>query len=205
MSTQVTIIETGIANTASVAAAFRRCMLDVTLTADPDVIAAADRVVLPGVGAFGAGMARLKEAGLVDVVRSRIEARRPTLAICLGLQLLCRASDEAPGIEGLGVVDGVIGVFPSDVRKPQFGWNRVEPANADGMLQPGYAYFANSYRLASPPADWSVAWSDHGGRFVAAMESGPVLACQFHPELSGRWGLDLLKRWSVCSEETVTC
>jgi imidazole glycerol-phosphate synthase subunit HisH len=85
--------------------------------------------------------------------------------------------------------------FPDSVCAPQLGWNRVVPDPPDTLLEPGYAYFANSYRLLEVPAGWSAAWSEHGGRFVAALQRGGVLACQFHAELSGKWGLDLLRRW----------
>ncbi|MCP4246745.1 MAG: imidazole glycerol phosphate synthase subunit HisH, partial [bacterium] len=85
--------------------------------------------------------------------------------------------------------------FGAGVRVPQLGWNRVEPTPGCVLSQPGYAYFANSYRLVECPTGWRAAYADHGGRFVAALERGPLLACQFHPELSGSWGIALLGRW----------
>ena len=113
----------------------------------------------------------------------------------MGLQLLCNSSEESPGATGLGCVDGAVTHFPAGVRAPQFGWNRVTAGAGCSLLEDGYAYFANSFRLAEPPAGWHAATAEHGGRFVAAMERGAVLACQFHPELSGRYGIDLLRRW----------
>jgi imidazole glycerol phosphate synthase glutamine amidotransferase subunit len=112
----------------------------------------------------------------------------------VGLQVLCDASEESPGVPGLGLVPGTVRRFPSTVRVPQFGWNRVE-APPGGFLESGYAYYANSYRLDAAPAGWTAATSDHGGPFVGALRRGDVLACQFHPELSGAWGLAMLGRW----------
>lgn len=192
---EVLVIRTGVANVASVVAGLRRAGAEPEITVDPVRIASAPRVVLPGVGAFGAATASLADLGLTDVVADRIRAGRPLLAVCLGMQLFAAESDETPGARGLGVVDGRVTRFPDTVRVPQLGWNRVAPDAACRLLEPGYAYFANSFRLTEAPAGYACAWSDHGGPFVAALERGPVLACQFHPELSGPWGLDLLRRW----------
>jgi imidazole glycerol phosphate synthase glutamine amidotransferase subunit len=140
-------------------------------------------------------MQRLSDQGLVEALRARLEAGRSTLAVCVGLQILCESSAESPGVRGLGVLDGRVERFDSSVRVPQMGWNRVEAQNGCRLIESGFAYFANSYRLVDPPDGFCAAFSDHGGRFVAALERGGVLACQFHPELSGGWGLLLLKRW----------
>lgn len=197
----ITIVQTGIANTASVAAALARCGGEPAVSAELREIERAELVVLPGVGAFGTGMARLRAAGLDRMVAQRIAADRPTLAVCLGMQLLCEASEESPGEVGMGVVSQCVSRFPPDVRAPQFGWNSIEPDTGCRMLKPGCAYFANSYRITQQPPGWSVAWSDHGGPFVAAMERGNILACQFHPELSGPWGVALLQRWIKTAEK----
>ncbi|MCC7388576.1 MAG: imidazole glycerol phosphate synthase subunit HisH [Phycisphaerales bacterium] len=188
-----TIVRTGVANTASVVAALARLGCACTLSDHPAEVADAELLVLPGVGSFGAGMGSLAAAGLVDALRDRIERGRATLAICLGLQLLCAASEESPGVEGLSVLDTRVERFGAGVTVPQFGWNRVE--SEGGLVEPGFAYYANSYRLNEAPAGWRTAWSDHGGRFVAAIERDAVLACQFHPELSGQWGRAMLRRW----------
>jgi len=192
---RVAIVETGVANIASLKAAFRRLDCAPELTRDPSDVTDSDYLVLPGVGAFGAGMEMLRDANLVDPICERIDDRRPTLAVCLGMQFLATDSEETSHVSGLGLVDVSVEQFPDDVRTPQFGWNRVD-AQPDGrLLTDGYAYFANSYRVADPPDGWSVALSEYGGSFVAAMERGPLLACQFHPELSGPWGHHLLERW----------
>ncbi len=189
------MVKTGAANLASVLAGLRRAGAEPQLSDDADEVFKAPHVVLPGVGAFGAAVERLREFDLLDVLRSRIQGGRPTLCICLGMQLLAEASEETPGVPGLGVIPGLVRRFPEIVRVPQLGWNQVEPQGDLRLLQSGYAYFANSYALLEPPEGWSFATAEHGGHFVAALERGDVLACQFHPELSGPWGLQLLQRW----------
>lgn len=202
---QAIIIDTGVANTASVLAALKRCGTKASVSAAPGDVERAAFVVLPGVGAFAAGMDRLNRAGLVAPLLDRISSGRPTLAICLGMQLLCRASEESPSAAGLGMIDAEIGSFPEGVRRPQFGWNLVTPGPGCTGITSGYAYFANSYRLGSAPAGWSAAMSEHGGPFVAALERGGVLACQFHPELSGVWGSELLRGWIAKNREALPC
>lgn len=191
---RVAVIGTGLANTASVLAALGRAGADAALTVSPVDAYDAAAVVVPGVGGFGAGIDALRSAGLLAPLRRRIDERRPTLAICLGLQLLASSSDESPGVTGLGVLDAHVERFRAG-RVPHMGWNNVEPGAGSTLVEPGFAYFAHSFRLAGAPPGWSAAWSAHEGAFVAAIEHGPVLACQFHPELSGRWGAALLARW----------
>ena len=192
----VTIIRTGVANTASLIAAFARLGLRSVLSEDRDEIERAERLVLPGVGAFGSGVATLDRLGLREVLRERAGSERPLLAVCLGMQLLAEASGETPGAIGLGVVPGTVKRFGAGLRVPQMGWNEVEADSACRLLTSGCAYFANSYRLTEAPEGWAVARTDYGGPFIGAMERGRTLACQFHPELSGRWGLELLARWA---------
>ena len=201
----VTIIETGIANIASVAAAFGRCGLDVATTRDASVAQRAALLVLPGVGAFDAGMRSLTRLGMLDVIRDRVQQDAPLLAVCLGMQLLGCASEESPGVDGLGIVDANATAFGASVRAPQMGWNEVRPDPQCSLLTPGYAYFANSFRFAESPPGWHAARAEHGGPFIAAIEQGNILACQFHPELSGPWGLDLLRRWAARRRETPPC
>jgi glutamine amidotransferase len=192
--TEVLIVPTGTANIASVMAAFRRLGAAPRLGEDPREVVAARHVMLPGVGAFGASMGRLVEHGLDAALKERIAADRPTICICVGHQLLFATSDESHGARGLGVVPGHVGRFPIDVRVPQFGWNHVHPAEDSRLLEEGYAYFANSYRATEAPG-WTIAQATHGGRYIAAMERGNVIGCQFHPELSGAYGAALLSRF----------
>ena len=197
---RVAIIDTGTANLASMLAALRRVGANPTLTRDPAEVAAAERVVLPGVGAFGAGMAKLEECGLVAAIVDRVSAMRPMLAVCLGLQLMCRSSKESPLVRGIGILPIAVVRYPNEhdgarLTVPQLGWNEVVPRPDAELITAGYAYYANSFHLAAIPEGWTGAESVHGVPFVAAIERGPMLACQFHPELSGPWGHDLLRRW----------
>ncbi|MDP8224792.1 MAG: imidazole glycerol phosphate synthase subunit HisH [Candidatus Lernaella stagnicola] len=196
----VLVVRTGVANLASVLAGLERVGVTAQISNDPREIESAERVLLPGVGAFGAGMLQLRADRLVEPLRRRIAGNRATLAICLGMQLLCAASEEHPGMEGLGVVREHVTRFAHNLRVPQLGWNEIEPDKKCRMLESGYVYFANSYRLTERPPGWAVAVADYGGSFVAGMERGKVLACQFHPELSSAFGLALLRRWLATEE-----
>jgi imidazole glycerol phosphate synthase glutamine amidotransferase subunit len=151
----------------------------------------------PAVGTFSASMKRLRDHGLVELLRKRIASKRPTMAVCVGLQLLCETSEESPEATGLGLIAGGATRYPTTVRVPHFGWNLIQPEKDCTLLAAGYAYFANSYRLTSIPEGWKGALSEHAGPFVAALEKGPLLACQFHPELSGSLGHELMKRWLI--------
>lgn len=194
-ATQLAVLNTGSANLASVLAAFRRIGISPLLVSDGDGVRNAERLVLPGVGAFGAVMATLDTSGATEALVERITAGRPLLAICLGFQVLCAASSESPGATGLGILGATVERFPFSVQAPQLGWNRVTPAEPGGLVEPGYAYFANSYYVAEVDRSWHASHAEHGVRFVAAAERGSQLACQFHPELSGAWGASLLERW----------
>ncbi len=191
---EVVVVPTGVANLASVLAAIERLGGRPRLAQDAAAIAEASHVILPGVGTFGATMAGLQAAGLDQALAARIRQGAATFAMCVGLQVLFESSEESPGVAGLGVITGSVQRFPASVRVPQFGWNRIEPAAGCHSIEPGYAYFANSYRALAAPG-WATAEAEHGGRFVAAIERDQVIACQFHPELSAAYGHRLLGRW----------
>lgn len=197
MSPRVLVIRTGVANLASVLSGLRKAGADPYVSDDPREVESAVSVVLPGVGAFAAGMESLRARGLDDVIGARFREGRPLLTVCLGLQLLLDGSEEGPSVRGLSLVPGQALRFHESpaVRVPQLGWNKVVPSPECRLLREGYAYFANSYRLVSPPFGFAAAMSEHNGPYVAAFERGALLACQFHPELSGAWGIDLLRRW----------
>ena len=191
----VVVVSTGTANLASVLAGLRRVGTLPLVTTDPEVVEHAGLLVLPGVGTLAAAMGRLRAARLIDPLKRRFAAGRATLAVCLGFQMLCESSEESPGLPGLGVVPGNVTCFTEGLTIPQLGWNEIVPDDDCDLLERGYAYFANSYHLADAPSGWAAAVSDYGGGFVAAMELGNILACQFHPELSGQFGLGLIRRW----------
>ncbi len=195
MSTRVVVVPTGSANTASVLAAFWRLGAEPRLAEPSDDLHRVDRVVLPGVGAFGPAIEQVDAHTWRDALVARIHEERPTLAICLGMHLLCANSEENPKANGLGVISATVTRFSGGVSVPQLGWNQVEPDPDCRFLKPGWAYFANSYRLESIPDGWNGARTTHGNSFVSAVERGAVLGCQFHPELSGTWGAALLDRW----------
>ena len=194
----VTVVRTSTANLASVLTGFERLGCRVRTTADPHKVTSAGRLVLPGVGAFAAARRAIDAHDLAGALCDRLDRGRPTLGICLGMQLMASGSEEAPGVPGLGVLDCVAGNYESGDegwRVPQMGWNLVAPDEGCEIVPRGYAYFANSYRLTTAPDGWRPVWCEYAGRFLAAVERGPVVGCQFHPELSGGYGRALLTRW----------
>ena len=202
------VVDTGVANLVSIQVAFRRLGVEVSLVRTADEVVNAAGIVLPGVGSFGSGMAALKHRGLIDPIRNRVDSGRPLFAICLGLQMLCLGSEESPGIGGIGALDTVVRRLPPGTNRPHLGWNRVvaEDNEESTMVVPsGAAYFANGFALSEIPVGWSGAWSSDGGRFVAAIEREDVVACQFHPELSGSFGREVLSRWLSLVQESSSC
>src|SRR5213079_280018 len=174
--TDVVIVDSGVANLASITSAFRRLGATVVVTGDEGVVRDAPRVVLPGVGAFGAGLGALRARQLDQAVTQAAARGTPLLGVCLGMQILCEASEEAPGVAGLGVIPGTCRRLPEDVRVPHLGWNAVT-ATGDGLVATGVAAFANSYALREAPAGWVPAWTTHGVRFVAALEKRRASPC----------------------------
>lgn len=204
MNDEVFLIRTGIANTASLISAFSRLDASCRFVRNGDDVLTARYLVLPGVGAFAAGMESLLEQHLTGPLKERIESNKPTLAICLGMQLLASSSEESPGIAGLGILPGRAVKFRPPLRVPHFGWNMVCPASTAKYRKHGYAYFANSYFLQDAPEEWNVSLTSYSPTgpcnmaettFISAIEKGRILACQFHPELSGRFGSDLISSW----------
>ena len=161
----------------------------------------ADRVILPGVGAFGDAMKKLHRFGLVEVIRQVTAKHTPFLGICLGLQLMFESSDEAPGVEGLGILPGKIVVFPKKdgFKIPHMGWNSLQIRDGarlfQGVAQYSYVYFVHSFYLkAAEPSDVA-ATTEYITHVHASVERGNVFACQFHPEKSGEVGLQILKNF----------
>ena len=192
------LIDYGAGNLRSVANALRVAGADaVAVTADPDVVARADRIVLPGVGAFAACMAGLTAIdGMVAALEQRVRgAGAPFLGICVGMQLLADAGEEHGRHPGLGWIGGTVRAFtPAPaLRIPHMGWNDVVPARAHPVLTAGEAYYLHSYHFADAAADDVLAMSDHGGPFVAAVGRANVMGVQFHPEKSQAYGIACLE------------
>ena len=191
---QVAIIDSGVANLAAVESALTALDVGYTITGDPAVVLAASHVVLPGVGRFSAGLETLRRDGLDEAVCQVHERGTPLLAVCLGMQMLGDGSDESPDTPGLAIVSGRFRRLPDSVRVPHLGWNQVNADDGSG-LPSGTAAFANSFYLPEPPDGWNAAWTTHGARFVSMLARGRTIACQFHPELSGPFGMGLIRDW----------
>ena len=191
----VVLVDSGGANIGSVRYALERLGVQAAMSGEADVIRAADRVILPGVGAAGPAMARLNELGLVDVLRSLAQ---PLLGICLGMQLLFDDSEEG-GVACLGLVPGRVRRMPESpgVRVPHMGWNRLQPTRPslllDGIPDGAQAYFVHSY--AAPVTDDCLARCGHGADFAAVVQRGNVGGAQFHPERSAATGARLLENF----------
>ncbi len=192
----IAIIDCGIGNVQSVKNALDCLGVESVITSSASNIGAADRVVLPGVGAFGAMMEALRERGLIEVLKDYLSSGKPFLGICLGMQALFETSEESPGVSGLGVLKGSVQKFNLG-KVPQMGWNTILP-RPPSLLAKGYGYFANSYYVV--PADPAIvtATSEYGCSFACTVESGSITAVQFHPEKSGDYGLQFLERWLLC-------
>lgn len=173
---------------------------DVIVTADPDEVRRADRIVLPGVGAFGACAANLRrvpglEAALVEAV---LDKARPFMGICVGMQLLADTGEEMGVHRGLGWIPGrVRRLDPGTmaVKVPHMGWNDVTPTAPHTLIEPGEAYFLHSYAVEATDPAHVLAATDHAGRVTAAIGRDNLIGVQFHPEKSQRYGLDLLARF----------
>lgn len=201
----VAIIDYDAGNVKSVEKALQFLGQETVLTREPGKILGADRVILPGVGAFGDAMKRLEDYGLVDVIRKVVQNGTPFLGICLGLQLLFESSEESPGIQGLGILKGRILRIPEGegpdkkpLKIPHIGWNSLEFPKAgrlfEGVLPQSYVYFVHSYYLKAEE-DIVTARTRYGVSIDASVEKGNVFACQFHPEKSSETGLLILKNF----------
>jgi glutamine amidotransferase len=196
------VLDYGIGNLRSAEKALTHVGADARLTADHGLIADADAVVLPGVGAFGRCMEALREADLEQSALDAVGSGRPFLGICIGMQMLFDSSEEDPRVAGLGVLPGRVAWLPPGVKRPQMQWNQLdirlpaEPLFA-GMPERPWVYFVHSlHGVPDDPFD-VVATCDYGGRLNAAFRRGNVFAVQFHPEKSGADGLALLANFAA--------
>ena len=198
----IAIIDYDAGNLKSVEKALLALGEDVLVTRDREKLLAADKIILPGVGNFGDAMEKLKSYGLVPVIHELAEMGKPFLGICLGLQLLFERSDEAPGVEGLGILKGEIVRIPDgeELKVPHIGWNSLHLQN-DGRLfrnlpEEPYVYFVHSYYLKAEEPEIVKATTEYGVTIDASVEQGNVFACQFHPEKSSRVGLKILENFA---------
>lgn len=197
--TTIVVFDYGSGNVRSAFRAAERTGANVLLSSDTAMARDADGVIIPGVGAFASVARSLADAGGDDLIRTRLADGRPTLAICVGLQVLFER-----GVEGERVADG-LGIWPGTVTRldapvvPHMGWSEVEPpattALFDGIDGERF-YFVHSYAATDGPPGALTTWAEHGSRFVAAVEDGTLSATQFHPEKSGEAGRRLLANWA---------
>ena len=195
------IIDYDAGNLKSVEKALQALGEETVITRDREEILAADRVILPGVGAFGDAMEKLHQYGLVEIIRQVVQKGTPFLGICLGLQLLFEESEESQGVPGLGILKGKIRRIPNTpgLKIPHMGWNsltiRPETRLFSGLGEEPYVYFVHSYYLEAADPEIVAASADYGVVIHAAVETGNVFACQFHPEKSSDTGLQILKNF----------
>lgn len=200
----IAIIDYDAGNLRSVEKALLSIGEETIVTRKHDEILAADKVILPGVGAFGDAMRKLKEYGLVDTIHEAVDSGKPFLGICLGLQLLFRRSDESDGVEGLSILPGEILRIPDapGIKIPHIGWNSLEVSEGarlfKGLGENPYVYFVHSYYLKADDDSIVAATAEYGGTLIhASVQKDNVYACQFHPEKSGSVGMQILKNFAV--------
>ena len=216
----IRIIDYDAGNIKSVEKALQFLGEEVEVTRDPQALLSADKVILPGVGSFGDCMENLNRFELVPVIRELAQKGTPFLGICLGLQLLFESSEESPGVEGLGLLKGKIKRIPAapvsetesagtdgTLKIPHMGWNSLHLQNNGRLFQTipenTYVYFVHSYYLEAEDPQIVKAVTQYGVNIHASVEKDNVFACQFHPEKSGRWGLEILKNFAALGKEAV--
>ena len=196
MSNKITIIDYGMGNLYSVCNAIAAVGGEPVVTSDKDVIAAAEKIILPGVGAFGDCMANLQKSGLIPVIMDALHSGKPFLGICLGMQVLFEGSDEAPGVAGLGFFKGQVKYLATDYKIPHMGWNKLELRSPSPLLKEAegqYVYFVHSFHCVPEDKSLVTAVCDYGMEVTASVGRGNVQAFQFHPEKSSRVGAGLLR------------
>jgi len=196
----IAIIDYGVGNLFSVEKAFVKLGADVIVTSDVEEIAKADKIVLPGVGAFGDCMQNLIESGLIPTILDAVATGKPFLGICVGLQILFEGSEESPGIAGLGIIKGMVKkIYAPTLKIPHMGWNSLEFAAVSPLFQAlpksPYVYFVHSYYAVPEDPSVITAVTEYGQQVTAAVAQKNIQATQFHPEKSGDIGLLILKNF----------
>jgi len=201
MANKLTILDYGMSNLRSVAKACERLGARVTVDNSGAALESCDLAILPGVGAFGHAMAELASRNLIAPLKAYAQSGRPLLGICLGLQLFLTESEEAPGVEGLNLIEGKVIRFPKNTgfKVPHMGWNQLSYPNKsilfDGIADQAFVYFVHSYHGCPLEAKTVVASSEYGLEFAAALQKGNLYATQFHPEKSQGIGMKILENF----------
>lgn len=207
LENMIAIIDYDAGNIKSVEKALQHLGEECIVTRDPEIILNAEKVILPGVGAFGDAMGKLHNYGLVSVIKKVVEKGTPFLGICLGLQLMFERSDESIGVEGLGLLKGEIVRIPDKegLKIPHIGWNSLKFPNKgrlfEGIEEDSYVYFVHSYYLKAEDKSIVKATTDYSTLIHASVEKDNVFACQFHPEKSSEVGLKILSNFVKIGRE----
>ena len=196
----IAIIDYGVGNLFSLVSSLKRIGADAVVTADPETIRKADKLILPGVGAFADAAKKLRDSGLDLLVKEQVAQGKEIMGICLGMQMLFEKSYEFGEHEGLGLLKGSVvpmeGVIPAQLKIPHIGWNALHIRRPGKLLryvkEGECVYFVHSY-FATDCADSVIATAEYGAELTAAVENGNVMGCQFHPEKSGEVGLNILR------------
>ena len=201
---KIAIIDYGMGNLHSAAKALEKVGAQVKVTSDPELVRQADKVILPGVGAFGDCMKNLNERELAPVIHEVIASGKPFLGICVGLQLLFEGSEEDPGVAGLGIFKGMVRkIAAPGLKIPHMGWNNLEYRTSSSLFQglppAAYVYFVHSFHAVPTDESCITAVTDYGGQVTAAVGRGLVQAVQFHPEKSSAVGLKILANFKEMS------
>ena len=207
----IAIIDYDAGNIKSVEKALLLLGQEVKITRDKDEILSADKVILPGVGAFGDAVGKIRQYGLEEVIHEVVRKKTPFLGICLGLQLMFERSDETPGVEGLGILKGEILRIPDcpGLKIPHMGWNSLKFQNNGrlfkGLPEDSYVYFVHSYYLKAEDESIVTATTEYSTHIHASVEYENVFACQFHPEKSSDVGIQILKNFVELETEDRLC
>lgn len=200
---KIHIVDYGLGNIASVVNMFKKLGVGTVVTSDPKELLKSDKVLLPGVGAFGAAMGRIDTSSLTDILKEKaIIHQVPFLGICLGMQLLASGSEESPGVQGLGLIPGNTLRFPQrrKLKVPHMGWNYVSVVNPNnltkGILPDSRFYFVHSYRVVVENPDSRMLATSYGNYFDSGICNGNIFGVQFHPEKSHKFGAALLRSFA---------